>query len=77
MDFLAIIAKTIITKYSKDIFTVIRPHMLTSGVYCSIYSTFQHNPRNRTNYNNIKFKKNHNCEEQLLIFMLSKTIETN
>ena len=51
--------------------------MLTSDVYCSIYSTFQHNPRNRTNYNNIKFKKNHKCEEQLLIFMLSKTIETN
>ena len=33
--------------------------MLTSDVYCSIYSTFHHNPRNTTNYNNIKFKKNH------------------
>ena len=57
MDFLAIISKTRITKYKGDIFKVISLHMLTSDVYCSIYSTFYHNPRNTTNYNKINLKK--------------------
>ena len=37
--------------------------MLVSDVYYITYSTSYHNPRNTTNYNNIKLKKNPNKEE--------------